>query len=60
MTNEQVRDEMSHEIGVWFAVNRMVPLSADEALLEYHDSLTIYQRSYLMAFIARWEAWEGD
>ena len=58
MTNEQVHESMSKEIEMWYDWQQLEPMSVDEALIEYNETLTVYQRSYLNDFLHRWIAFE--
>ena len=58
MTDEEVHNEMSNEITLWFNSQNLVPMCAEEALYEYGEKLSVYQRNYLCTFISRWEAFD--
>lgn len=58
MTNEQVLASMTKEIEMWYDWQQLEPMCVEEALIEYNETLTVYQRSYLNDFLLRWISFE--
>lgn len=53
-------DLLSAELTDWFGKQALVPMSADEALVEYADRLDSAEEAYLQHFVARWDAIAND